>query len=132
MRKTNIFKYSLAALVTLAAGEPTLALAGACAGPQKAWTVKSDTFGNLQCGTLAGRGFSLGGTNSVPGSPVIPFSLSVTLTSGTHASGIAYNSVGTLLPNCNPFDASTADGKKTVQGVNCISGSKHQVIVVFP
>lgn len=131
INRNTFSRYSIAALLAAVAAAPTFAQAGACGGPRVAWGSTSTTLGNINCGQLASRGSSFGGFRSLPGTPTIPFSLSVRLTRGLHASGIPYSSGGFPISGCNPIDNSTADGAKTVEGIGCIGGSQHQVIVVF-
>lgn len=129
-RKT-LFKCTLAALLGAAALEPTSAGAAACAGPAVNWGQESNTFGNLQCGRLTSRGRSKGGFSRLPSGQQIATSLDVRLDSGIHASGIAYNSVGSVMANCDPFDDTPGNGGVSVGSPGCLGGAKHQVIVVF-
>lgn len=130
MDRKTLLKCSMAVALAAAGLQPALAGAAACASAKKNWTVLSDTAGNLQCGILSSRGTSKGGTSSLPGGQQIATSLTVRLVNGTHASGIAYNGAG-VMSACAPFDASTADGGKTVGTPQCLGGVQHQVIVVF-
>lgn len=130
MDRKTLLKCSMAVALAAAALAPAFADAAACAGPKKNWTLTSDTAGNLQCGQLSSRGTSKGGTSMLPGGQQIATSLSVRLIQGTHASGIAYNGAG-VMSACAPFDASTADGAKSVGTPGCLGGVQHQVIVVF-
>jgi hypothetical protein len=63
--------------------------------------------------------------------PELADKLSVELFLGTHAQGIAYDSLGSPIPNCIPFDDTPNNGPKLVRRGGCVAGAQHQVIVAF-
>lgn len=130
INRNTLLKYLAAASLSAVVAEPMLAHAAVCAGPRVPWTSKSTTFGNINCQKLASRGESQGQNNS-QGGIAVPFRLNVTLIDGNSAQGLPYNSLGNPLAGCSPYDDSTADGRKSVEGLACVSGAQHQVLVAF-
>ncbi len=130
INRTTLLRCSTLGLLAVLAVEPTPAQAGICAGPRVPWGSTSDTFGMLDCNQIISRGRSFGQFNT-QGGIEIPFRLSVELIDGIHANGVPFNSFGNPIEGCNPFDDTEGDGAEFVQGIGCLGGTTHQVIVVF-
>ncbi len=117
-----------AALSTLAL-QPLTVRAASCPGPTAAW--ESTSYAQGLCGTLTERGRSFGEMRGGITVPEFPFKLYVELFDGIHAFAIAYNSLGVPLNNCTPFDDTEGDGPESVQGAGCLSGVRHNAVVIY-
>lgn len=126
-------KSLFAALIGIAALQPTPAGAANCIGAVVNWTLTSTTFclGSFPASPSISSTSSGTKSNTVPPSN---FRLKATLISGgIHGVALAYGFGSVPLSNCFPVDSTPGNGGVTagIGNTDCLGGTQHQAVTVY-